>query len=61
MKRRKLTELYGRRYTPWSNFIGVLLVVAFGSFLAITEGKKETVGEETQTEQSEGADRGFDC
>ena len=61
MKRLKLTELYGRRYTPWTNFIGVLLVVAFGIFLAMTEGSKEAAEKETQTEQLESTGRGFDC
>jgi hypothetical protein len=61
MKRRKLSELYGRRYSPWTNVIGVLFIVAFGIFLAVTEGKKERVGRETKAEQVKSPDRGFDC
>ena len=61
MNRRKLSELYGRRYTPWTNVIGVLLIVAFGIFLAITDGKKEAVGIETQTQRVETTSRGFGC
>ena len=61
MNRRKLTELYGRRYTPWTNVVGVLLIVAFGIFLAVTEGKKDAVERETQTEELETSDHGLGC
>lgn len=61
MNRGKLTELYGRRYTPWTNVIGLLLIAAFGIFLALTEGRKEATGRETQTEQMETTDHDFGC
>lgn len=57
MKGRKLTELYGRRYTPWTNVIGVLLIVAFGIFLAVIENNKVEAIEKTPPEQLENTDR----
>jgi hypothetical protein len=52
MKREKLSELYGRRFTPWTNIVGFLLIIAFGILMAFAQGNQEGTHEQTpKTEQ----------
>jgi hypothetical protein len=38
MKRKQLREWYGKRSTPWSTIIALILIIAFGIFLALSKG-----------------------
>lgn len=53
MKRAKLREWYGRRFTSGSRITAFLLAIAFGIFLAFAQADDEKVKEENhKTEQS---------
>jgi hypothetical protein len=51
MKREKLVELYGRRFSINSKMAGFLLIIAFGILMAFAQPGQEAVKYRSEVEQ----------
>lgn len=52
MKSRKLIELYGKRFTPWTNIAGFIAIIVFGILIAFSQGSQESMIDENPVEYS---------